>query len=532
MFDRAGVLGAAMTLCASLLLAIPVVAQDAAPAGTTQAVASRTPDGIRVRYRLPAPVTTFTFADRDTIRTLWSVTTPGLVLADGAVSSDQPFDTFELALKPDAAEVDRIYPGLSRIGQGRVIYGPGLKAATGETSLEFALAPGEAFLPQTDAIDGYAYVGPASGIVADPRGDVATGDNVDADLVSQLNPAFFRSMAFYEARLDAPLPYRPALLVSVDSPGPATFRGDVTDTGAISLRFQGEAWRGAEDALTTFIWHETFHLWNGHGVVSRDGDTAPWLHEGGANLAALIGAVSTGGLTEPQARDVLTGYLNGCRRTLGDNDLRPTTLRSGSGPYTCGALIQWIADLELRRAEAGDAFTLWKVMLDAARTHPENGYGVTDFRAALVPDSAVAILLDGPGASRWMTIRSRLTALGVRIENRPGDKDLQGAALFHIAQRNCKTGSYGFFDTPGALKLDGADCGVLSGEPIIDTVEGFNPQTESRAMFDAVQARCAASLPVRYATRDGRTLEAVCDAPLETPEIWAVVEAPPLAISK
>lgn len=532
MLNRVRVLGATLALGGSLLLAGPVAAQDVATPETTHAVASRTPDGIRVRYRLPAPVTTFVFADRDTIRTLWSVNTPGLVFADGAVKGDQPFDAFELLLKPDAAEVDRIYPGLSRIGQGRVIYGPGLKGETGATVLEFELAPGEASLPQADAIDGYAYVGPASGVVADPRGDVATGDNVDADLVSQLSPAFFRSMAFYETRLGAPLPYRPALLVSVDSPGPATFRGDVTDTGVISLRFQGDAWRGAEEALTTFIWHETFHLWNGHGVVSRDGDSAPWLHEGGANLAALIGAVSTEGLTEAQARDVLTGYLNGCRRTLSDNDLRPTTLRSGSGPYNCGALIQWIADLELRQAGTGDAFTLWKAMLDAARTNPQAGYGVADFRAGLVPDSAVAILLDEPGAGRWAAIKARLTALGVRIENRPGDKDLQGAALFHIAQRNCKSGSYGFFDNPGALKLDGADCGVLSGEPIIDTVEGLNPQTESRAMFDAVQARCAAGLPVRYLTRDGRTLEAVCDAPLETPEIWAVIDAPALAISE
>lgn len=530
MRDRMTAPVAALALCGMMLFGAPVTARETAAPETVQAVASSTVDGVRIHYRLPAPVTTFTFADRDTIRTLWSVVTPGLVLADGAVTGDQPFDAFELILKPDAAEVDRIYPGLSRIGQGRVIYGPGLKGDTGATVLTFEHGPDETSLPEAGAIDGYAYLGPAAAVVADPRGDVAAGDTVDPDLINQLSPAFFRSMVFYEARLGAKLPYRPALLVSVDSPGPATFRGDVTDTGVISLRFQGDAWRGMTEAVTTFIWHETFHLWNGHGVVSRDGDTAPWLHEGGANLAALIGAVSTEALTKAQGRDVLTGYLKGCRRTLGDNDLRPATLRSGSAPYNCGALVQWIADLELRRAGTGDAFTLWKGLLDGARGNPQ-GYGVTEFRAALVPDSAVALLLDGPGAGRWAAIKARLAAFGVRIENRPGDKDLQAAALFHVAQRNCKTGSYGFFDNPGALKLDGADCGVLSGEPIIDTVEGFNPQTESRAMFEAVQARCAAGSTVRYATRDGRTLEAVCDAPLELPEMWAVVEAPPLSIT-
>ena len=527
---RMKALGVAVILYGALFVSHPAVAQDApTPVATVHAVASSEADGIRVRYRLPAPVTRFVFADGDTIRTLWSASTPGLVLADGVVTGDQAFDSFELHLRSDAAEVDRIYPGLSRIGSGRVIYGPGLKGETGTTDLTFDLAPGEAALPRVDAVDGYAYLGPAAGVVTDPRGDVAAGDNVDAELLARLNPAFFGSMAFYEARLGARLPYRPALLVSVDSPGPATFRGDVTDTGVISLRFQGDAWRGVVEALTTFVWHETFHLWNGHGIVNRDSSSAPWLHEGGANLAALVGAVSTGGMTEAQGRDVLTGYLTACRRTLGDTALRPASLRSGNGPYNCGTLIHWIADLELRQAGTGDTYTLWKGLLDAARGNPQ-GYGVSEFRAALVPDSAVAILLDGPGAGRWAAIKTRLTALGVRIENQPGDQDLRSAALFHVAERNCKTGSYGYFDNPGALKLDGADCGVLSGEPIIDTVEGFDPQTESRAMFDAVQARCATGSTVRYAARDGRALEAVCDAPLNLPEVWAVADAPSLAL--
>lgn len=534
MFDRLMVLGAAVAL-SSALVASPGVARQATLSsegpGPVRAVASTTPDGVRIRYRLPAPVTTFTFADRDTIRTLWSVTTPGLVLADGAVSGDQPFDAFELILKPDAAEIGRIYPALTRIGEGDVIYGPGLRSKDGETVLEFDLRAGEASLPSANAIDSFAYLGPSSRVVTDTRGDLVTGETVDADLASSLSHAFFRSMAFYQNQLGSNLPFRPALMVSVDSPATVGFRGDVTNNGMISARFQGDSWRGMADALTSFIWHETFHLWNGGGEFIRDGETAPWLHEGGADHAALVGAVSNGDLTEDQGRAVLSRKLKGCRFSLRDRDLRPDWLRSGNVVYDCGALVQWIADLELRQAGTGDVFTLWKALLAVGRTNPQ-GYGVADFEAALIPDSAVATLLSYPGATRWAAFRARLSNLGVRIENRPSDKDLRGAALFHVAQRNCESGSYGFYDNPGELKLDGADCGVLSGEPVIDTVEGLDPQTASRAMFDAVQARCAASLPVRYATRDGRTLEAVCDAPLEVPEIWAVVEAPPLAVSK
>ena len=70
--------------------------------------------------------------------------------------------------------------------------------------------------------------------------------------------------------------------------------------------------------------------------------------------------------------------------------------------------------------------------------------------------------------------------------------------------------------------------GPLSGGPVIDAVEGFDPQQDSAAMFEAVQKRCAETLPVRYRTREGAVLEAACDAPLETPQVWAVAEAPPL----
>lgn len=275
------------------------------------------------------------------------------------------------------------------------------------------------------------------------------------------------------------------------------FRGDVTDTGVISARFHGDAWRGELPTVIPFIWHETFHLWNGHGVENRDDEEAPWLHEGGADYAAIVGAVSAGAMSEDAGLARLTQGLNGCRRVLGAPDYDAARLRSGNGPYVCGLLIQWMADLEARKSGAGDVFTIWKSLLEAGRVSP-SGYGVAEFRALLGPDSAVAALLDSPGAGRWPAVRARLAAMGVALENRPEDADLRGAALFHVAGRNCR-GSYGFYDNPGALTLDGSDCGPLSGEPVIDTVEGHDPQQASRAMFDAVQLRCAANLPIRGA---------------------------------
>lgn len=511
----------ALTLCG----AAPAGAQTAsAPA---EAVVQTTSSGVRVRYRLPAPVRSVAFEDSSVVRETWSAATPGLTLADGVVSAPAPFDSFELLITPDTEERDRLYSGLSKLGDGYVVYGPGLKLRDQPTVLTFAPEAGQTGLPDRTPVDGYAYLGASGQVTVLDHASVVVGENVPAELANQMRAGFSDAMRFYGGRLDRGLSFQPVLLVSTDSPGPGLFRGDVTDTGVISLRFHGD-WRTEVDQVSTFVWHEAFHLWNGHGVRALDAETSPWLHEGGADYAALVGAVSNGAMSEDQVRARLARRLNSCRAALGNRAFDPASLKSGSAPYACGVLVQWLADLELRKAGRGDVFTLWRDLLNGAGA--TGGYNVDQFRALLLPDSAVGVLFDSPGAERWAGIVERLSRLGVTLENRPGSQDLMAAALFHVADRNCKTGSYGFVNELGALKLDGEDCGVLSGGPVIATVEGVNPQADGRAAFDAVQARCASGLPVRYLTADGRTLEAICDAPLSEPRVWAISTSPELAL--
>ena len=516
-----------MTCAALAALSLYAGIAHAQEAATVTATA--TDDGVKVRYVLASPVRSFAFEDGDVVRETWTVLTPGVTLIEGVVSGDAPFEVVEIGIQPDTAERDRIYMGLSRIGSGHILYGPALRLEGIPTSLALQPADGEVGLPVRDAIAGYAYLGPQTQVVAAEAVRIVAGDNVAADLTTPMSEAFKGALDFYGAWLGAALPYEPTLAISVDSPGPASFRGDVTDSGIISTRFRGDVWRGAEAYILPFVWHEAFHLWNGHGVETPDADTDPWFHEGGAEYASTIGAVSIGAMTENEARDRLAQRLNGCRTVLAAQDQAATRLRSGNGPYDCGTVIQWLADLELRKAGRGNVLTLWRDMLAEARR--SDGYGVADFRARLIADSAAADLLDGPGEDRWTRLEARLAALGVSLENRPGDGDLMTAALFHVAKRNCR-GSYGFFNDPGALRLDGANCGVLSGEPLIATVEDADPQTEGRAMFAAVQARCAANLPVRYRTKEGRVLEAVCDAPLSEPLVWSIIAAPPSGLAE
>ena len=522
---------------AGAFAALAIVCGAAAPALAQQAatIEARTaPGGVVVTWRLAEPTTRAAFVEPDIIRNLWTVTTPGLTLKDGVVEGEAPFDAFEIQIAPDAAEVDRTYMGLTRVGTGHVLYGPGLELQGMDAVLTMRPMTGEATLPTADAVKGYVYLGPQEAVMRRDGAAVVTSASAPASLANLMRDGFFAAQTFYGARLGRNLPYEPILIVTTDSPGPTEFRGDVTDTGVIATRFHGSSWDAPPPEVAqktaTFVWHETFHLWNGHGVTTRDGDTAPWLHEGGAEYGALVAAASTGVIDEAQGRASLGERLNGCRRTLGDRDYDPRRLTSGSAIYNCGVVVQWIADLETRQASGGgrDVLDLWKALLDAGRAG--DGYGVADFRALLQPDSAVGVLMDGPGAARWAGMEARLAALGVTLEYRPGPGDYRMAALFHLNNQNCTGGGTGFYRVEQGIKLDTGDkCGPLSGDPVLAAIEDHDPAGDATAMFFAVQARCAAALPVRYRMQDGRMIEAKCEAPLVAPKAWAVTAAPPLA---
>jgi len=522
---------AAMATAAAMTCgaAAPALAQQAATIEARSA-----PGGVVVTWKLAEPTTRAAFLASSVIRDTWTVTTPGLRLKDGAVEGEAPFQTFDIRITPDVAEVDRIYMGLSKAGEGHVLYGPGLELQGMDAVLTARLAAGEVAVPTSEAVKGYLYLGPQEALMRRDGAAVVTSASAPPALTELLRDGFFAAQKFYGARLGHVLPNEPTLIISTDSPGPTGFRGDVTNTGLISLRFHGEMWASPPPdvavPLGTFVWHEALHLWNGNGMKMKDSGAAPWLHEGMAEYGALVAAASTGVIDEDQARVALAKRLNGCREALGDADYEAGKLAAGSAIYNCGVAVQWIVDLEARRASGGarDAFDLWKTMLDAGRGG--DGYGVADFRALMQPDSAVAVLMDGPGAARWSGIEARLATLGVTLENGP-DADLyRVATLFHLNSENCAEGSNGFYTTEQGVKLDTGDkCGVLSGDPLLAAVEDHDPATEASAMFFAVQARCAASQPVRYRTQDARLIEAKCGSPLAAPKAWLVTAAPPLA---
>ena len=188
-----------------LVAALGLAFAAAAPASAQQVatIEARTaPGGVLVTWKLARPTTEVAFLDQDIIRTLWTVKTPGLSLSDGVVKSDQPFDAFEILIAPDAAEVDRVYIGLVRVGSGQSFYGPALALKDMDAELTVKAAAGETVTPQSDAIKSYVYVGPTSALKQDDGGVVVVGDTVPASLHTAMSEGFLAaqgSMALVSA---------------------------------------------------------------------------------------------------------------------------------------------------------------------------------------------------------------------------------------------------------------------------------------------------------------------------------------------
>lgn len=517
------------------LIVATLYAAIVAPAKAQVVTLTPTPDGVVAEYCLETAAARFDFADKGVVRSDWVSRTEGLALDDATVSGSAPVSGFSLLIRPDSTEDGRGYIALVRVGEGYVIYAPAL-AGEGQLPALTPRGPADWILTPTDDARGYVYFGPQASLRTLPSGATAIADpGLAASLRDAVFDAFDQAVGFYTERFGPP-PRLPMLSATTQGAGPMTFRGDVTDTPIISARFHGAGWADPRpddlNDVAPFAFHETAHIWNSHFAVPVEG--SPWLHEGGAEYMAVVGAATLGRMTEDQARESLSNRLTGCRRALGSRAPITERLASGSAVYDCGVLIQWLADMELRREPGApnSIFDIWKGLIDhAAAARPE--YGPADFRAGLAPDSAVTLLLDGPGEGRWPAMEERLTRLGVRWVNRPSRQDYVAAVFFHLIGQACTAGSStGFYFREGYIQLGNADtCGPLSGDAPLATVEGLNPLEQPQAMFEAVQARCALNEPVRFVRRDtGAESTTVCAKPLNVPTAYAIADAPALAL--
>jgi hypothetical protein len=521
-------------LLAALFLVWSAVVQAQVP-GNAVITLKMMPDGAYASIELDRAVDHFLFAPTSVVRAGdFEIITPGLTLQNDEIRAAEPFRRFEIRIKPTNTERDAAYPAHYRVGDGGVVYVPSLKGdeATWRTHLRFETEPGQVRLPTGgDAMEGFVFIGPAELrteytdliVIADP--------NAPAWLVELARTAQTTVVSLYSRMIGVPLPEKPVLVVRYwGTDERNTYTGDVPPGLVTAVRFHGPAWSEPDEAaskvIRSFLFHESFHLWNG-ALTSHAEGTPTWLHEGGAEYAALLGGLETGALTDTDARRMLSEALQRCRSGLqsqGDRALSALAFLSNQVRYPCGMVLQWAADLHLRKVSSGrrNMMEAWAEMISAARSRASGEYGLTDFYASarIVQPDAFApgvLLIDQSGPARWEALPDALNALGAEVDFATPTPDARRRTLLlHLLQQNCGSANrYGFSREAGVIKLDSPDyCGPLAGSPRLADVEGGSLLDVTEETYAAVQKKCAANAAVTVTTADGRELSASCATPL------------------
>ncbi|WP_421736510.1 hypothetical protein [Caulobacter sp.] len=514
-----------------------------AGAATPVRVALRpVPTGVEATFVLPAPAARFALEEEveDVRADTWHVATPDLTLAKGVVSrpDGKPFDRFTVLITPDSRPRDRRYPALTRIGEGWQIYGPYFQSAQGQPPVEArTVAPkGWSVVPAAAGgrlrLAGYVYLGPPANVTAGAATFVAAPD-VPPVMRTHLAKAASDAAAYYTRRLGVGLENRPTVIIALLPTFNRGWQGDTTEGPTASLRFFGpEAARFDESVAgpaTHFVNHEFFHFWNSRGFKSRDGETEAWLHEGMAEYAALLTSRQAGSMSEVEVGEALGDRLTRCANMLGSKDLKTNPPRRGRAVYDCGVLVEWIADLKVRRASNGarDAFDLWRDLFKAAgrrgKTYDSAGFlalaGLSD-----QADEPLSLLMQPGDTGRWTRLSAALVGLGAQVSpSRSADAERE-ALVMHVLAQVCK-GSRGFYGgDPKALKLDTQDhCGVLNGDPTIDAIAGHDIMSDIHAAFDAAVPLCAAGGEIALTLKGQAVATVTCKRPMPPrPMAWKV----------
>lgn len=492
--------------------------------------------GIQVSFRAPQPRQVFRFDDdgAEIRKETWKALGEGLSLVDGGVAATTPVSSFDLRIAPDARPHDRVYPALTRIGEGWMIYAPHLRIS-GESlagHLFVEVPSGWSVVGRRDASgalvgDGYVFAGP-SAYVHRGAADVVSAPGTPSWLLLEIDQSASKTVAFYTHRLGVPLREHPTILVAHEPETRGSFHGDTTPGARMSLRLYGAAWNerdpAATERLADFVDHELFHFWNGELAHPSNGQ--PWLHEGGANYSALLSSRERGTVSEERFSETLNRHLEGCQNALGNRDLRTSGPKGGGAVYACGTAFQWALDIGLRKTSNGqrDILSWWRDVLVKARSEAgtysvESTLGLAD----PVAERAARVLLDGTEERKWAAFAEAMGRYGVALELRRLPASDLGGGLSHVMSIPCGR-NHGFFTLSDHVKLDTGDhCGPLNGDLEVDSVAGFNPVSESSAMYDKVRQLCAAKAPIEVGFR-GKVLARVsCTTPLREPTMgWQI----------
>ena len=440
----------------------------------------------------------------------------------------------------DKTEQDRIYPGLVSLGQSFVVNldylvteGPASHVALQSRDLSFVGDDCSRSNEQTLPLDGERLDGPRGRyVVLDRDGEVPceassthtliTGMGTPQWLADHVSRTLSRQLAgLTEIFGTVPQSHKPRLVIAYD-PDPAKpsrYRGEAGWRSTIFIRFQGTAWRApdpqAEAALAAFVTHEAVHLWMGQGARMAPEDRTALLTEGAAEYLSWLLVNGNPRPDAPATMEEAARRASDCNGTVGDRSLGKTPL-SGRAYYDCGFVVQWLADLEAVSRDGTRIQDIWRKLLNDG---PEVISLDTFLDASRAPNAGTWLMAVSASGRIDAIAASARGAFEVDREGAFPAQQATGLALMHILGGQCRNGAFGFYQEGNRIRLDTGDrCGALSGDPVVEKVNGRNVLTGTEALLDAVSTACRQGEDLTLTGEDDRVVATVaCKVPLELP---------------
>jgi len=347
----------------------------------------------------------------------WTIETPGFRLLrldteDRIIRTDgSKFDRITLVAAPDIIRLPKEYQPVARYGEGGALIYTGhfwpMTRKGGRTNATFSFSPaagGEvvAFGVRKPALmdwrspmahPAFVYMGPLAPVETDQIMAIVDPNAPPwiVDEFYRLAPKIFdylaKTMGF------EPLT-KPNLFLAAPlghDEGRLSYAGDALP-GQFQITLAGAAWKNstpkAKSIFRRSTIHEALHLWQSAAARPGIEETAPWIHEGGADAAAAEAMLALGFWDGPAFEHFSTAAQTDCAKGLNEGPLTGAEKRGAyRAIYACGVVIAEA----VARADGTTATAFWRdFMIETGRRGSYSDDFFYDFVEQRTGDKAFA----------------------------------------------------------------------------------------------------------------------------------------------
>ena len=471
----------------------------------------------RVRYELPAPVSTIKFPQTRKAfrRDSWTIVEPASArwtLAGGhdAITFLTPSShaTVEFADDPSEREKDYLLNVVFTEGS-RLLYTGHLRISdvphrwrfhsSADRTIRVLDRNGTGSLSWSSAHDTFVYFGSILP-VSTPRMTLIIDPGLPPWIAKQLRERVPPIFDYFATKMKTDLGFRPLVLLSYGGSGSSgfSFKGS-TLRGLVQLDVSGSGWSkesvdGSEEWFR-HVAHEVFHLWESQRFVKDD--RAEWLGEASAEYASVMALRDIGGGDEKTIHRRIVEAANDCIVNIGDTSLS-TDVEHGHfrNVYSCGLVTQWIA-----AARTGNAWAFFRRTFDRAIPYTTADYLATLREMTSSPEAVEQLVTGHTGrADLFLAEQLRLAGIPVRLvsfdQANATQAVLRGTLSALVKRCACRT----FVDT------------FCTGDGRIEKVDGINSRSKPGAALDHVYSSIEIASNVTVNDREMRCAAADLDS--------------------